>query len=109
MVLRLIMSGRFQRGDEATSDAARLNADEDLSSATAFYVINFSPAHCRAGRAWAGWTQGELAFAAGVGLRSVVQFENGRTSARAVTKRMLLDALENIGLRMLDRGVEEVR
>ncbi|MFM9859126.1 helix-turn-helix transcriptional regulator [Pseudoxanthobacter sp. M-2] len=71
----------------------------------------FSPEHCRAARGLLGWTQEELATAAKVSRSTIRNFECGRHELRRESERLLLNALERSGVRVLrdDLGGPGVR
>ena len=57
-----------------------------------------SPAQCRSGRAWLGWSQDDLAKAAGVGLSTVKDFEGERRTPIQATQMAMRVALEGAGI-----------
>jgi transcriptional regulator with XRE-family HTH domain len=57
-----------------------------------------SPAQCRAARALLGWTQAALAAEAGVGQRTVADFERGCRGVQPRTLRSIAAALEAAGV-----------
>ena len=61
-----------------------------------------TPAQCRAARALVGWTQGDLAGSAGVGVVTLRQFENGVTEPRRAILKALQGALERAGVRFIE-------
>ena len=63
-----------------------------------------TPAQCRAARALLDWTQDDLAVAAQVGVVTLRQFERGATEPRRAILTALRRALEEAGVRFIDRG-----
>jgi transcriptional regulator with XRE-family HTH domain len=63
-----------------------------------------TPAQCRAARALLDWTQGDLAVAAQVGVVTLRQFERGVSQPRRAILSALRRALEEAGVRFIDRG-----
>jgi transcriptional regulator with XRE-family HTH domain len=61
-------------------------------------------AQCRAGRALIEWSREQLAEAAGVSLRTIVDFERAARSPREVTLLALERALSDAGVQFLDHG-----
>jgi DNA-binding XRE family transcriptional regulator len=57
-----------------------------------------SPAQCRSARAWLGWSQDNLAKAAGVGLSTVKDFENENRTPIQSTQMAMRVALEGAGI-----------
>lgn len=70
-----------------------------------------TPEQCRAGRGLLGWTQGDLAVAAEVAIKTVTDFELGRRQPYPRTLADMRRALEDAGLTFLDEngGGEGVR
>jgi transcriptional regulator with XRE-family HTH domain len=58
---------------------------------------------CAAGRTLAGLTQEALARQAGVNMRTLIDFENGRRAAKDETKQALAAALRAAGVALLAR------
>ncbi|MGR3781605.1 MAG: helix-turn-helix transcriptional regulator [Albimonas sp.] len=63
--------------------------------------MTISPAQCRAGRALIGWSRDDLAAAAGVGKRTIVDFERDARSPQASTVLALRIAFEAAGVAFL--------
>jgi transcriptional regulator with XRE-family HTH domain len=63
-----------------------------------------TPAQCRAARALLDWTQDDLAAAAQVGVVTLRQFERGVSQPRRAIVAALRRALEEAGVRFIDRG-----
>ena len=63
-----------------------------------------TPAQCRAARALILWTQDDLAKAAEVGAVTIRQFERGVSQPRRAILAALRRALEEAGVRLVDRG-----
>ena len=63
-----------------------------------------TPAQCRAARALLDWTQGDLARSAEVGEVTLRQFEKGVSQPRRAILTALRRALEEAGVRFIDRG-----
>jgi transcriptional regulator with XRE-family HTH domain len=63
-----------------------------------------TPAQCRAARALLDWNQDDLAVAAHVGVVTLRQFEKGATQPRRAILAALRRALEEAGVRFIDRG-----
>ena len=53
---------------------------------------------CRAARAWLGWTQGELAQTAGVGLSTLKDFEKSDRKTIAAIVNQLQQVFEEVGV-----------
>jgi transcriptional regulator with XRE-family HTH domain len=66
--------------------------------------LMLSPAQCRAGRALLEWSRDRLAEEAGVGVRTVVNFESGARAPRQPTLEALLRALTSAGVIVLYEG-----
>ncbi len=65
--------------------------------------VEFHPAHCRSARALLGWTQAELAAAAGVGRMTVKRFEAG-DALRPAQAKAIRGALEKAGVALIGDG-----
>jgi transcriptional regulator with XRE-family HTH domain len=63
-----------------------------------------TPAQIRAARALLGWTQAELAAAAGLGVVAIKSFERGRSDPRSSTVAKMEHALDAAGVIFLDSG-----
>jgi transcriptional regulator with XRE-family HTH domain len=63
-----------------------------------------TPAQCRAARALLDWTQGDLAQRAQVGVVTLRQYERGVSQPRRAILAALRRALEQAGIRFIDRG-----
>lgn len=61
-------------------------------------------AQCRAARALIGWTQQDLALAAGIGKVTVRQFEIGNAEPRQATLTVMKMALEAAGVEFIDEN-----
>ena len=61
-----------------------------------------SPEQCRAARSWFGWSQGDLAKRAGVGLSTIKQFESGQRTPIQNNRNAILQVLEGAGVRFFD-------
>lgn len=59
---------------------------------------------CAAARVYAGMSQQALADAAGVFLRTLIDFENGRRAAKPETKKALVKAIRGAGFQVYDNG-----
>jgi transcriptional regulator with XRE-family HTH domain len=57
-----------------------------------------TPAQIRAARALLGWTQAELAAAAGLGVVAIKSFERGRSDPRSSTVSKMEQALDAAGI-----------
>jgi transcriptional regulator with XRE-family HTH domain len=66
--------------------------------------LMLSAAQCRAGRALLEWSRDRLAEEAGVGLRTIVNFESGARAPRQPTLEALLRALTSAGVIVLYEG-----
>ena len=67
---------------------------------------NFEPAQCRAARGLLNWNQEDLARHAGVSRSTVREFEAGHHELHKSTQTLLVRALEDAGVRLLDAGNE---
>ncbi len=65
--------------------------------------MEFTVEQCRAGRALLGWSMGELANAAGLGVMTVNRFEGGQKMNDASVAK-LKAALEEAGVRFMAAG-----
>lgn len=63
-----------------------------------------TPAQCRAARALLAWTQDDLARAAEVGITTIRTFETGVSQPRRAIMTAVRRALEEGGVRFVDRG-----
>jgi transcriptional regulator with XRE-family HTH domain len=63
-----------------------------------------TPAQCRAARALLDWTQDDLAREAEIGVVTLRQFERGASQPRRAILSALRRALEEAGVRFIDRG-----
>lgn len=70
-----------------------------------------APEQCRAARGLLGWTQRQLADAAGVSANTVIDFEAGRRKPIRVNMEAIMQALEAAGVEFLapDNGGPGVR
>ena len=64
-------------------------------------MCNLTPRQCRAARALLGWTRADLARAANVSDRTLVDFENGARSPRLATLKRVCLAVELAGCELL--------
>lgn len=62
------------------------------------------PGHIRAARALVGWSQKELAKAAGIATSTVADFERGRRTPTARNTQAIREALQQAGIRLLPTG-----
>lgn len=62
---------------------------------------DLTPEQCRAGRGLLGWTQGHLALAAEVAIKTIADFEGGRRKPYSRTLADIRRALERAGLSFL--------
>jgi transcriptional regulator with XRE-family HTH domain len=69
-----------------------------------YAVRVITPAQTRAARALLGWTQTELAAAAGLGVVAVKSFERGRSDPRFSTLTKIQHALDAAGVIFFDAG-----
>src|SRR3954463_16646966 len=60
----------------------------------------------RAARALLDWTQGQLAAACGLSVTSLNDIERGKAKPRAKTQERIRQALETVGVRFTEHGVE---
>jgi transcriptional regulator with XRE-family HTH domain len=60
-----------------------------------------SPEQSRAARAWLGWSQGELAKRAGVGLSTVQDFERGQRTPILNNMAAIRRVIEAAGVRLV--------
>jgi transcriptional regulator with XRE-family HTH domain len=68
--------------------------------------MNLVPEQCRAARGLLNWTQEQLAMLAGVSRSTVKDFECNRHVLHRATEILLVEALENGGVRLLAAGTE---
>jgi transcriptional regulator with XRE-family HTH domain len=61
-------------------------------------------AQCRAARGLLQWSQQKLAQKAGVGVVTVIQFENEGVQPRRATLQVLRHALESAGVEFIDEN-----
>ena len=73
-----------------------------FSAASNSRRMEISPAQCRAARALLHWKQEELASKAGVALKTLRDFENGRRKPLKVVRASIQQALEQAGVEFLD-------
>lgn len=59
---------------------------------------DFRPTECKQARQGLNWTRDQLAKAANVGKRTIIDFENETRQPVAATKRSLKEALETAGV-----------
>ncbi len=60
--------------------------------------MSMSPEQCRAARGFLGWSQEDLAVAAGVSRATVIDFERGERKPIASNLKMIQAALEQGGI-----------
>lgn len=63
---------------------------------------DINPRAIRAGRAWLGWSQRELADAAGLALRTINQAESGRIFLQDATVEKLKDVFKRADIEVLE-------
>lgn len=68
-----------------------------------------SPAQCRAGRAFLGWSQSVLADAAGVSRRSIAYYERDARRLTLRTRLAITATLEAAGIQLTNDGVVAAR
>lgn len=73
-------------------------------SVLAYRVRMITPGQIRAARGFLGWTQVQLARAAGLSEVAVKRLERGRTDPRASTLLAIQQAFEHAGVIFLDQG-----
>lgn len=61
-----------------------------------------TPEHCRAARAWLGWSQGDLSKHASIGLSTIRSFENGLRKPIANNLMAMRRAFEEAGITLTD-------
>jgi len=61
-----------------------------------------TPQHCRAARAWLGWSQGDLSQRANIGLSTIRQFENGLRTPITNNLLAMRRAFEEAGIVLND-------
>jgi predicted transcriptional regulator len=66
----------------------------------------FEPAQCRAARGLLSWNQEDLARQAGVSRSTVREFEAGHHELHRSTQTLLVRALEDAGVRLIEAGDE---
>ena len=66
----------------------------------------FEPAQCRAARGLLNWNQEDLAREAGVSRSTVREFEAGHHELHRSTQILLVRALEDAGVQLIDAGDE---
>jgi transcriptional regulator with XRE-family HTH domain len=67
-------------------------------------VEQLTPSQCRAARGLLGMTQPDLAFAAGLGLSTIVDFERSRRKVSAEAARLIREALVRAGIEFIDEN-----
>ena len=75
-----------------------------IAAAFSYAARVITPAQIRAARALLGWTQAELAAAAGIGVVAVKLFERGRSDPRSSTVAKIEQALDAAGVIFFDAG-----
>ncbi|WP_051014017.1 helix-turn-helix transcriptional regulator [Pararhodospirillum photometricum] len=68
--------------------------------------MTISAAQCRAARAMVEWSRDQLAEAAAVSKRTIVDFERGARAPQRSTLAAIQRALEDAGVRFTEAGVE---
>lgn len=68
--------------------------------------MSITPAQCRAARGLIPLTQQQLADASGVSLRTIAHFEKGERVPISSNIAAIRRALEEAGVRFIERGVE---
>ena len=63
--------------------------------------MSFSPTFCRAARVLLGWTQTDLAEAAGLARATVADFERGIRDPHPNNRKAIREALEAAGIEFL--------
>jgi transcriptional regulator with XRE-family HTH domain len=71
--------------------------------------MSFTPAQCRAARALIDMSQAQLADAAGVSSRTILDFEAGKRKPIRVTLTAIQKALESAGVEFTNGGQPGVR
>lgn len=66
----------------------------------------FTPAHCRAARAWLGWSQAFLAARADIATSTVADYERGARQPVVASLDAMRRALERSGIEFLEHGVK---
>ena len=69
-------------------------------------MTKFEPAQCRAARGLLNWNQEDLAVSAGVSRSTVREFEAGHHELHRSTESLLVRALEDAGVRLIEAGDE---
>lgn len=69
-------------------------------------MTKLEPAQCRAARGLLNWNQEYLAISAGVSRSTVREFEAGHHELHRSTESLLVRALEDAGVRLIDAGAE---
>jgi transcriptional regulator with XRE-family HTH domain len=69
-------------------------------------LSKFVPAQCRAARGLLNWNQEDLAVCAGVSRSTVREFEAGHHELHRSTESLLVRALEDAGVRLIEAGDE---
>ena len=67
------------------------------------------PGQCRAARALLFWSQERLAFAAGLGISTIYDFERDRRNVSSDAVRSIRLALENAGIVLNENGGVKLR
>lgn len=71
--------------------------------------MSLTRAQCKAARAMVGWTQEQLAEAAGVGATMIETFETGRSRPHEANRQRLRSTLEQAGVMFIDDGAASQR
>ena len=67
-------------------------------------MAHIFPMQCRAARVLVGWSQADLAAAANVNKRTVMDFENGIRQPHPGTLALLVTALDQAGAEVIQKG-----
>jgi DNA-binding transcriptional regulator YiaG len=67
--------------------------------------IYLTPAHCRAARAWLGWTQDELAAKAGINVSTVKSYESAQRTPHRGSLTLLTMAFTQAGIAITPHGI----
>jgi hypothetical protein len=69
------------------------------------FLVQLTPAHCRAARGWLGWTQIELSRRARVGLTAIRDFENENRRTHRSVQFQLQAAFAKAGVWCSQEGI----
>lgn len=73
-------------------------ADEDFQT-------KMTAAHCRAARAWLGWSQSDLSKRSGVGLTGIRDFESENRRTHNTVRLLLQSTFAKSGVWCVDQGI----